>query len=109
MKCSRLQTETQLFFKTMKTTVFSFALILCSAFIPTFANAGQIIPILYAKKYCELRSLGVSVDDSRKMAIEYSYTDIGEATKILVNGKYNRSDSYMAAIEAVSRCPDLIK
>lgn len=73
------------------------------------ANAGQIMPNLYAEKYCELRKLGLSRKDAIKMATEESYIMGEDAPKVTLNGELFSSDVVRASIETYKLCPKLMQ
>lgn len=89
----------------MKKVIFAAIFILA----PVAVNAGQIIPILYAEKYCELRKFGLSRKDAIKMATEESYITGEDAPKVALNGELFSSDVLRASIETYKLCPKLMQ
>lgn len=73
------------------------------------ANAGEILPNLYAQKFCEYRALGISADDARKAAIDDAYISSGSSVKVNYNGKMVSSDVIKSAIAVTKRCPQFLK
>ena len=89
----------------MKQFIFAAIFILA----PVAVNAGQIMPNLYAEKYCELRKLGLSRKDAIKMATEESYIMGEDAPKVTLNGELFSSDVVRASIETYKLCPKLMQ
>ena len=73
------------------------------------AFAGELLPNLYAREYCNLRSLGVNAQEARAAAVDASYLDNGKTEpKVTINGtQYDAS--VVRAFQAVSdRCPQYL-
>ena len=72
------------------------------------AQAGLVIlPNLYAREYCNLRALGVSVEDSRRAAMSESTID-GEPVKVTLNGRQVDLDVIKASQAVADRCPQYL-
>lgn len=72
-------------------------------------NAGEILPNLYAQKFCEYRALGISVDDARKAAIDDAYVSSGNPVMVNYNGRMISSDVIKSAIAVTNLCPKFLK
>jgi hypothetical protein len=88
----------------MKKFIFALAFVIA----PCAVNAGEILPNLYAQKFCEYRALGISVDDSRKAAVKESYIPSGSSVMVNYNGKMFSSDALNAALLVVKMCPEFV-
>ncbi len=82
--------------------VFS-AFLLITAFIPQTATA-EILPRLYAAKFCELRTLGLSIDDAVAGAVDYSFVP-GKSYQVTWNEKRVDADTLNAVLETKKLCP----
>lgn len=89
----------------MKKLIVSLALI----FSPCTANAGQLLPYLYASKFCELAAAGVDLNDARKIAITESIISSGSSVQVNYQGKKIKSDTLQAAIAVSKMCPQYMK
>ena len=78
-------------------------------FSPIAVNAGQVLPNLYASKFCEMRAAGLSKEDATTVAMQEAYISSGYAAKVTWNGKLIDSDVLQASIAVVKKCPDLAK
>ena len=88
----------------MKKLIFTLTFILA----PCAANAGEILPNLYAQKFCEYRALGISADDARTAAMNDAYISSGNSVMVNYNGKMVSSDVIKSAIAVVKMCPKLL-
>ena len=68
------------------------------------AQAGVLLPNLYAAEYCSLRDMGVSSMDARRAATDVSYVE-GTPVKVMYNGTQVDADVLRAARAAMKRCP----
>ena len=91
-------------FSIMKKFIFALTFILA----PCAVNAGQVLPNLYASKFCEYRALGISADDARKAAMQDAYISSGNSVKVNYNGKMISSDVIKSAIAVTKRCPQFL-
>ena len=68
--------------------------------------AGEILPNLFAREYCSLRSMGVSADEARTAAVEAAYlnNDTVSAT-VTIDGKQYDVDVVRAYRAVSERCP----
>lgn len=89
----------------MKKFIFALTLILS----PCAANAKQILPYLYASKFCELAAAGVDLNDARKIAITESFISGGSSVQVNYQGKKINSDALQAAIAVSKMCPQYMK
>ena len=72
------------------------------------AKAGVILPNLYAREYCSLRSMGVNEDEAMTAAIDVAYLDNGEtAVQVTIDGALYDVDVIRALRTASERCPNL--
>ena len=87
----------------MKTLILSSVLFFGA---PLASLSGVILPNLYAREFCSLRSMGVSNDEAVTAAISESYLDNGEtAPKVTINGTQYDSDVVRAYRTAKETCP----
>jgi hypothetical protein len=87
----------------MKKFIFALTFILAPC-----VNAGEILPYLYARKFCEYRSFGISAEDARKAAIDDAYVSSGKSTMVNYNGKMVSSDVIKSAIAVTKMCPQYL-
>jgi len=74
---------------------------------PDPATASTVLPNLYAAKYCQFRSLGISKSDSIRAALRDASVPYDDWTYINFQGSNVRSDHLNAVIEAQKLCPEL--
>jgi len=80
------------------------------ALLPMPSMAGTILPNLYAKTYCELRSVGIDAEDARRTAVQQSMISGDNWTMIRrTDGKLVQSDIVLAVNATFQRCPEYIK
>jgi hypothetical protein len=80
------------------------------ALLPTPSLAGTILPNLYAKTYCELRSVGIQSEDARRTAVQQSMISGDDWTIIKrADGSMVQSDIVLAVNAVMQRCPELVK
>ena len=89
----------------MKKLIVSLALI----FSPCAVNAGQLLPYLYASKFCELAAAGVDLNDARKIAIIESTIPGASSVQVNYHGRKINSDTLQAAIAVSKMCPQYMK
>jgi hypothetical protein len=85
-----------------------------AAFVALFATpvqAGTILPNLYAKTYCELRSVGIQAEDARRTAIQQSMIMSSDDWTMVkrADGSLVRSDIVLAVNATMERCAELVK
>jgi hypothetical protein len=86
----------------MKSFIMTAALLLAAP----VSIAGEILPNLYAREYCSLRSMGVSVDEARAAAVEVAYLNNNtEVAKVTIDGKQYDVDVVRAYRAVSQRCP----
>jgi hypothetical protein len=80
------------------------------ALLPMPSMAGTILPNLYAKTFCDLRSVGIDDEGARRTAIRQSmvtsddWTMVKRADSLMV-----QSDIVLAVNAVMQRCPEYIK
>lgn len=80
------------------------------ASLPMPSVAGTILPHLYAKTFCELRSLGIDDEGARRTAIRQSMITSDEWTMVKrADGSMVKSDIVLAVNAVMQRCPEYIK
>ena len=85
---------------------FFFATLAIAAFaLPS--NAGVLLPNLYAREFCSMRSMGVSEDESMEVAARASYVE-GTAVQVTIGGKVYDADVVRAMRAAQERCPQFM-
>lgn len=77
------------------------------ALLPMPSFAGTILPNLYAKTYCELRSVGIDAEDARRTAVMESMVTGDNWT--MADGSLVRSDIVLAVNATMQRCSELVK
>ena len=84
-----------------------------ASFVTLFATpvqAGTILPNLYAKTYCELRSVGIDAEGARRTAVQQSIISSDDWTMVKrADGSLVRSDIVLAVNATMQRCAELIK
>ena len=82
---------------------FIFASLLALVSIP--AQAGSVIlPNIFAREYCAMRSYGVDHDGALEYAVSESIID-GEPIQVTINGKTYDADVIKANRTAMELCP----
>ena len=71
------------------------------------AQAGVLLPNLYAREFCSMRSMGVSEDEAMTVATRASYVD-GEAIQVTIDGRVYDADVVQAMRAANERCPQFM-
>jgi hypothetical protein len=72
--------------------------------------AGTILPNLYAKTYCELRSVGIDPEGARRTAVQQSMISSDDWTMVKrADGSLVRSDIVLAVNATMQRCAELVK
>ena len=89
----------------MKKFIFSAVFILA----PSVVHAQQVLPNLYAARFCEYRDMGISADDARKAAMEDAWVSTGSPVQVNYNGKMISSDVIKAVSAVIKRCPQYLK
>jgi len=87
------------------------ALLLLPALLLTApaSMAGQLMPNLYASEYCSMRELGVSKEESRRVAVSASYVaSLPNLPQVTINGEQYDADVIQAYRETNERCPHLL-
>jgi hypothetical protein len=79
-------------------------------FATTPAQAGTILPNLYAKTFCELRSIGIDDEGARRTAVMQSMISGDNWTMAKrADGSLVQSDIVLAVNAVMQRCPEYIK
>ena len=73
--------------------------------LPLPAQAGQILPNLYARAYCESRAIGMTVTAAMTQATDESYISSGNPQQVDFNGTTTTTDVVAAIRAAYKRCP----
>ena len=80
------------------------------AILPSPSLAGTILPNLYAKTFCDLRSIGIDDDGARRTAVMESMVSGDSWTMVKrTDGSYVQSDIVLAVNAVMQRCPQYIK
>jgi hypothetical protein len=66
--------------------------------------SAEILPRLYAVKFCELRAFGLSIDDAVAGAVDYSFVP-GRSRQVTWNEKQVDVDTLNAVLETKKLCP----
>ena len=66
--------------------------------------SAEILPRLYAVKFCELRALGLNMDDSVAGAVDYSFVP-GRSRQVTWNERQVEADTLNAVLETKKLCP----
>ena len=85
-------------------------LLLATLALTAFAipsQAGVLLPNLYAREYCSMRSMGADTQDAMRVATRASYVE-GEAIKVTINGVEYDADVIQANRAARERCPQFM-
>jgi hypothetical protein len=84
-----------------------------ASFVALFAapvQAGTILPHLYAKTFCDLRSVGIDDEGARRTAVMESMISGDNWTMVKrADGSLVRSDIVLAVNVVMERCPELVK
>ena len=73
--------------------------------LPLSVQAGEILPILYARVFCDSMAMGMTADQARRQAVDESYVSTGNPMTVTINGTETTTDVVAAARTAVKRCP----
>lgn len=84
------------------TKLFLAAALALGAAIP--AQAGILLPNIFAREYCSFRQMGVDVDGATEHAVRESYIE-GDPVRVQVNGEWYDADVIKANRTARERCP----
>jgi hypothetical protein len=81
------------------------------ALLPLPSMAGTILPNLYAKTYCELRSVGIDAEGARRTAVQQSMVMSSDDWTMVKrqDGSLVRSDIVLAVNATFQRCPEFFK
>ena len=78
--------------------------------LPLSVSAGQILPNLYAREYCDARSMGMSAHDSRVYAVDRAYISSGNPQTVTLSDGTTATTDVIAAVKtAARRCPQYFK
>ncbi len=89
----------------MKNALFGAAALLA---LPLSLQAGEILPNLYARVFCEARAMGMSIEQARIQAVDESYISSGNPMPVTFNGTRTTTDVVAAARTVVKRCPQYL-
>ena len=73
--------------------------------LPLPSQAGQILPNLYARVFCESMAMGMTADEARTQAVSESYISSGNPMPVTIKGTKTTTDVVAAARTAIKRCP----
>ena len=82
-------------------------LLLATLALTAFAipsQAGVLLPNIFAREFCSMRSLGVGEDEARLVATHSSYVE-GEPIKVTIGGKQYDADVVQAMRATRELCP----
>lgn len=86
---------------------------IAASFVALFAapvQASTLLPYLYAKTYCELRSVGIDDESARRTAVRQSMISSDEWTMVRrTDGTFAQSDIVLAVNATFQRCPEYLK
>jgi len=78
-------------------------------FLSPAAFAGQILPTMYAREYCDLRELGVSKSEAMAAATQTAYVgSLPDAATVTIDGEVYATDVVRAARIVADRCPQYL-
>ncbi len=71
------------------------------------SQAGVLLPNLFAREFCSMRSMGVSEDEAMSVATTASYVE-GEAIKVTIDGERYDADVIQAMRATRELCPQYL-
>jgi len=71
------------------------------------SQAGVLLPNLYAREFCSMRSIGVSEEEAMRVATRASYIE-GETIKVTIDGVQYDADVVQAMRATRERCPQYL-
>ena len=74
--------------------------------LPLSVSAGELLPNLYARVYCESRAMGMTEDAAVRQAVSESYISTGDGLPVTVNGVETTTDVVASMRESRKRCPE---
>ena len=69
--------------------------------LPLPSQAGQILPNLFARVFCESMAMGMTADEARTQAVSESYISSGNPTPVTIKGTKTTTDVVAAARTAI--------
>lgn len=82
-------------------------ILVASLLLAAPASAQSFYPNLFGSRFCELRRLGVSPDEARKVAMNEAWSQSREVVYVTHQGKRERLDVLDAASYVFRNCPEL--
>ena len=85
-------------------------LLLATLALAAFAipsQAGVLLPNLYAREFCSMRSMGVSENEAMEVATQAAYVE-GEPITVTIDGAQYDADVIQSMRAARERCPELM-
>ena len=73
--------------------------------LPFSVTAGELLPSLYARAYCESRSMGMTADEARTQAVSESYIRTSNGTPVTIHGVKTTTDVVASVRAAAQQCP----
>lgn len=73
------------------------------------ASAQSFYPNLYGSRFCELRRMGIDVEEARKVAMTEAWSRYRQVTYVTFQGKLYSLDVLDGARYVVDNCPELAK
>jgi hypothetical protein len=73
--------------------------------LPFSVTAGELLPNLYARTYCESRAIGMTADEARTQAVSESYISTGNGTPVTIHGVKTTTDVVASVRAANKLCP----
>lgn len=89
--------------------LFNISLSILSLIIPSSSLAGQVLPTMYAREYCDLRKLGVIDDEARMAALTTAWVEsLPDLPEVTIEGHKYTTDLVQAARAVTERCPEYL-
>jgi hypothetical protein len=89
----------------MKKFIFALTFILA----PCSVHSQQVLPNLYAKRFCEYREMGISADDARTAAMDDAWISTGKPVIVNYKGKMVSSDVIKSVSAVIKLCPQFLQ
>lgn len=88
----------------IRTTLAALALLAASP-----ALAQSFYPVMYGARFCELRRIGISADQARKIAMDESWSSTRQRVTVDYYGKPVSTDVLDSAAYVVRNCPEYLQ
>jgi len=76
--------------------------------LPLSVQAGELLPNLYARTFCESRAMGMTIEQARRQAVSESYISSGNPMTVTINGTETTTDVVAAVRTTIKRCPQYL-